>query len=164
MNLEDLQISNYQEAMKSSQKSLYVGVFVSVFTYFIGSGAINGTSIIIPLLRIELTSNVLAIYTLAALYFYSGLHCNFAVSRAVKSYNSIENRELANTLLYFPCLVNSNNFYQTAIAGILYGIWYLIFTKVGIFDSLWQSAILVAVVISPYMSVLNAGRYLAPKG
>ncbi|HCG5537603.1 TPA: hypothetical protein NJ114_004486 [Vibrio parahaemolyticus] len=163
MDIDDLRVLNYQEAVKSSQKSIYSGLMISVFTYFLGAGDL-GESGTIPLLNIELTKENSTIYILSALYFYCGLHCSFSVHRAKQIHKSIENLEISKATLYFPSFINSNQFYKTMLAGILLGVWYTVYFYSGIFDQIWRSVLLGTFVSSPYFYSLKLGDNLAPKG
>ncbi|EGQ8536171.1 hypothetical protein GOZ68_23170 [Vibrio parahaemolyticus] len=163
MDIDDLRVINYQEAIKGSQKSIYSGLVISVFTYFFGAGELGGSGTI-PFLNIELNKENSTIYILSALYFYCGLLCSFSVHRATQIHERIENTELSATTLYFPCFINSNSFYKTMLAGILFGVWYMVYFYSGIFDQIWKSIAVGALVSSPYFYSLKLGDSLAPKG
>ncbi|MGR3024684.1 hypothetical protein [Vibrio vulnificus] len=163
MDIDDLRVINYQEAVKGSQKSIYSGLVISVFTYFFGAGELGGSGTI-PLLNLELTYENSTIYILSALYFYCGLLCSFLVQRATQIHESIENTEISAATLYFPCFINANNFYKTMLAGILFGVWYTVYFYSGIFEQMWKSVTLGALVSSPYFYSLKLGGSLAPKG
>lgn len=162
MDINNLRVQNYQEAIKSSQKSLYSGLIISVFTYFFGAGELGETGNI-PFLNVELTLTDHTIYLLAALYFYSGLHCCFSVTLAGKIYKDIDDLDIAKALLYFPGFINSNYFYKLMLAGILLGVWYTVFFYSKVVENIWFSVALGAIVSSPYLLSLKLGDKLEPE-
>ena len=162
MNIDELHITNYQEAMKNCQKSLYGGLLITAITYIITAG-ILGKEGTIPFINIVIENNNSAILILSCLYFFSGINCSFYVTRAVEVKNLISNDKISESLLYFPCFINSKPFYKTMLGLILIALWWSMYLFLGEFSHLWVSILLPLFLSAPYFYSLKQGDKLVPK-
>ncbi|MBL3557645.1 MULTISPECIES: hypothetical protein [Marinobacter] len=155
-HVQSIQVENFRESLKLTQRSIFLGLLVAGIVHYLGhmdeGRALPG----VPFLNVEFSSLESLQVVLLVLYIGSGVTAWFSTSRAFNVLRDIDDPLVAVAASKYPCLVVSNIWVSSLLAGALLGIGYLLLSSIFVFDSLLERS-LYFIVSLPYFATLRTG-------
>ncbi|WP_346798752.1 hypothetical protein R5M92_06495 [Halomonas sp. Bachu 37] len=152
-----IQVENFRESLKLTQRSIYLGLLIAGIVHYLGHLDEGKPLPTVPFLNVEFTSAESLQIVLLVLYIGSGMTAWFSTSRALQVLGDIDDSETAMAASKYPCLVVSNIWFSSLLAGALLGIGYLLLSSIFVFDSVWERS-LYFIVSLPFFATLRFGR------
>lgn len=161
MNIEDIKVNFFIDSLNLAQRAIYTGVILSIFAFWSIKNNESADLYTIPLIELNVPNFESFTYIMLILYLLCGMVASFAVLRAIENWNSIKDKELANTLLQIPNTLLS----KRLLRALAYGFFFMVsYTLTGAaFDyPYYQKIILSCLLASPYFVATSYGYYLSP--
>lgn len=152
MNIEEIKIAYYHEALALAQRALISGLIICAIAYSIVISDEGKATYIVPFLNIELSSKRTFTLALLILFFILGLICSYGIEKANKIRRQIMDNEIGAYLLESPNILYSNILIRAFLYGTLFS------ASTGLIKSLFE---LDTWMLSATGSILSAPYFLA---
>lgn len=157
--LDNVSQDFYNKALDLAQKALFSGITVSAVAYLVAISEMGKTIYSIPIIGIEVKTAKNFAISIIFLYMACGLLCSYSMNKAIKNWELISDRALANRLLESPNLLLSGIFYKAVIYGGLYSVsCSLVNQAFALYD--WKAMIAGSVVSTPYFLSIRATAHI----
>lgn len=157
--LDNISQDFYNKALELAQKALFSGLTVSVVAYLVAISEMGKTIYSIPIIGIEVKTAKNFATSIIFLYMACGLLCSYSMSKAVRNWELISDRALANRLLESPNLLLSGNIYKAVIYGGLYSVSCSLVTQAFEISG-WKAMIAGSIVSAPYFLSIRATAHI----
>jgi len=155
----DIQIVNYRESLKLTQKSIFFALFLAGFVHYLAYiGEVNELPKL-PFFPVAFTSLETLQITLLVLYLSSGFIAWFAISKAFHNLASIKDHDLAISVSKYPCIAVTNIWFGGILAGALLGIGAILLMSIFEFNTIYQKS-LYFIVALPFWATLRTGNII----
>src|SRR5690606_34311844 len=101
--LSDIQITNYRESLKLTQRAIFFGLLIAGTVHYLAFVGEGNELPKLPFFSVKFTSLETLQITLLVLYLGSGSVAWFAISNALKNLRSIKKPDLAIAVSKYPC-------------------------------------------------------------
>lgn len=155
--ISEIQIYNFRESLKLSEKAVFTGLFVSIIVYYTSYTKDESHLPKIPFFDFEFHSLETFQFSLLILYIASGLLSWYSSNRALQILSTIKDEKIASELSRYPSIIVSNTWFSSFLAGALYGIGYLLLSAIYNFDNIFGYSLYFVVSI-PFYITLKIGN------
>lgn len=154
MTANEILVESYKEAVKHTNRGMFLGILISSMLYLIAYKSIFYNGITIPVLGLNIPSKETAIYSLWALYFYCGIYSNFYYTQSLIIFKEIQVYEIKKALTFYPSINMASSLQSVILSPFYLGIWYAVSLQIEIVDSQFKSILIGSILAFPYLNVL----------